>query len=189
MYPPEWSVRLVDGDGVTADAALGSLDTGRLDGIAYVYAPPLPWEEDLRSFGTLVEMVARLRAPDGCPWDREQTHESIARYLLEEAHEALEALEKGDEPFGSYASVATAGKGLLAAEKKKMPSRRPLSGLIAASIALPYSVSASIRAMTNAPSAIESPALLATSPAAMITNSAAACPAPEIATRAVAATA
>ena len=41
-------------------------------------------------------LVARLRAPDGCPWDREQTHESLRPYLLEEAYEALDAIDDGD---------------------------------------------------------------------------------------------
>jgi tetrapyrrole methylase family protein/MazG family protein len=41
--------------------------------------------------------MARLRAPDGCPWDRKQTHDSLKPYLLEEAYEALEALDRGDE--------------------------------------------------------------------------------------------
>ena len=40
--------------------------------------------------------MARLRAPGGCPWDREQTHESLKRNLLEEAHEALEAIDADD---------------------------------------------------------------------------------------------
>lgn len=44
----------------------------------------------------LMDLVTRLRAPDGCPWDREQTLESVANYLLEEAHEAAEALQDGD---------------------------------------------------------------------------------------------
>ena len=39
-----------------------------------------------------IETIARLRAPDGCPWDREQDHRSLARYLLEEAYEVLEAI-------------------------------------------------------------------------------------------------
>lgn len=43
-----------------------------------------------------IETIARLRAPDGCPWDREQTHESLARYLLEEAYEVIEAIHSGD---------------------------------------------------------------------------------------------
>lgn len=45
----------------------------------------------------LLEVVERLRAPDGCPWDREQTTASMARHLLEEAFEAAEALEDGDD--------------------------------------------------------------------------------------------
>jgi MazG family protein len=40
--------------------------------------------------------MAKLRAPDGCPWDREQTHESLARHLLEETYETLEAIDRGD---------------------------------------------------------------------------------------------
>src|SRR5438034_1574290 len=46
---------------------------------------------------SLFEVVARLRAPDGCPWDREQTHESLRPYLLEEAYELLEAIDRGLE--------------------------------------------------------------------------------------------
>ncbi len=44
----------------------------------------------------LLRVMARLRGPDGCPWDREQTHQTLARHLLEEAHEALEAIDRGD---------------------------------------------------------------------------------------------
>ena len=44
----------------------------------------------------LVEVMDRLRSPGGCPWDAEQTHESLARYLLEETYEALEAMDQGD---------------------------------------------------------------------------------------------
>ncbi|MBX9770518.1 MAG: nucleoside triphosphate pyrophosphohydrolase [Candidatus Obscuribacterales bacterium] len=43
-----------------------------------------------------ITTIARLRAPDGCPWDREQTHRTLARYLLEEAYEVLEAIHEGD---------------------------------------------------------------------------------------------
>jgi tetrapyrrole methylase family protein/MazG family protein len=45
----------------------------------------------------LFEVVARLRAPGGCPWDREQTHESLRPYLLEETYEVLEAIDSGDD--------------------------------------------------------------------------------------------
>jgi MazG family protein len=44
----------------------------------------------------LIKVMARLRGPDGCPWDREQSHRSLARHLLEETHELLEAIEAGD---------------------------------------------------------------------------------------------
>jgi MazG family protein len=44
----------------------------------------------------LLAVMARLRAPDGCPWDREQTSGSLARYTLEEAYEVLDAIERGD---------------------------------------------------------------------------------------------
>lgn len=45
----------------------------------------------------IFEVVARLRAPGGCPWDREQTHESLRPYLLEETYELLEAIDSGDD--------------------------------------------------------------------------------------------
>ena len=48
-------------------------------------------------FEKLVAVQAKLRAPDGCPWDREQTHESLRTYLIEEAYEVLEALASGDD--------------------------------------------------------------------------------------------
>ena len=41
----------------------------------------------------LVQVMDQLRSPGGCPWDAEQTHESLARYLLEETYEALEAMD------------------------------------------------------------------------------------------------
>ena len=51
----------------------------------------------MSSLAELVEVMARLRAPDGCPWDREQTHASLKPYLLEEAYEALEAIDASDD--------------------------------------------------------------------------------------------
>jgi MazG family protein len=44
----------------------------------------------------LLRVMHRLRSPGGCPWDAEQTHQSLGRHLLEEAHEALEAIDRGD---------------------------------------------------------------------------------------------
>ncbi|MDO5043472.1 MAG: nucleoside triphosphate pyrophosphohydrolase [Slackia sp.] len=48
------------------------------------------------SFDSFVRTIAALRAPNGCPWDREQTHESIAHNMIEEAFEAVDAIEAGD---------------------------------------------------------------------------------------------
>ncbi len=53
-------------------------------------------EGDLDQFQTLVAIVERLRAPGGCPWDREQTHASLKRNLLEECYEVLEAIDSDD---------------------------------------------------------------------------------------------
>lgn len=47
-------------------------------------------------FAALVETVAKLRSPEGCPWDREQTHESLKRYAIEETYEVVEAIESGE---------------------------------------------------------------------------------------------
>ncbi len=48
---------------------------------------------NLRQIESLVEIVSSLRGPDGCPWDKEQTHESLTQYAIEETHELVEALE------------------------------------------------------------------------------------------------
>jgi tetrapyrrole methylase family protein/MazG family protein len=49
------------------------------------------------AFDALVELIARLRSPTGCPWDREQTHETLKSTTLEEAYEVAEAIDQGDE--------------------------------------------------------------------------------------------
>jgi len=56
----------------------------------------LPADPTNTSFVTFQETIAHLRAPDGCPWDREQTHQSLRPFLLEEAYEVLEALDADD---------------------------------------------------------------------------------------------
>ena len=55
-------------------------------------------EDSPAPFRRLVEIIARLRGVGGCPWDRDQTPESLKPYLLEEAYEVLEALDKGEAP-------------------------------------------------------------------------------------------
>lgn len=54
-------------------------------------------EVSKREFQKLIEIMERLRSPEGCPWDQEQTHQSIASNLIEEAYEALDAIKSKDE--------------------------------------------------------------------------------------------
>lgn len=101
-YPPEHPVRIVRSSGSSGaeivETTVAQIDhTEVFDHLVSLYLPPLLPIEDTRSFEGLRAVVARLRAPDGgCPWDLEQTHESLKRYLLEEAYEAVEALDEGD---------------------------------------------------------------------------------------------
>lgn len=64
------------------------------DGVL-VFPPRDPYD-DLASLGAVARIAERLRQPDGCPWDREQTHASLRPHLLEEAYEALDALDSED---------------------------------------------------------------------------------------------
>jgi MazG family protein len=59
---------------------------------------PVPSSRGGEGLLDLVRVQARLRAPDGCPWDREQDHRTLARHLLEETHELLEAIDADDDP-------------------------------------------------------------------------------------------
>ncbi len=102
LYPEDHPVTVVahagiSGEEETAELPLQELDRrGRFDHLTCLYVPALAAEQDLRTFGGLQGIVARLRAPDGCPWDREQTHASLKGFLLEETYEALAALDEED---------------------------------------------------------------------------------------------
>lgn len=68
-----------------------------LSNLTSVYVPPVRNEEILyKEFGKLRSIIAQLRGPDGCPWDRKQTHQSLKKYLIEEAYELLEAIDNED---------------------------------------------------------------------------------------------
>src|SRR6185369_12794255 len=56
----------------------------------------MPDPEVTDALARLVDLMAKLRSPGGCPWDREQTHATLRPYLLEEAYEVLDAIERGD---------------------------------------------------------------------------------------------
>ena len=49
------------------------------------------------TLASLIEIMAQLRSEEGCPWDREQTHQSLTRYLIEEAYEVIDAIEEQDD--------------------------------------------------------------------------------------------
>ncbi|MGI5877168.1 MAG: nucleoside triphosphate pyrophosphohydrolase [Christensenellales bacterium] len=67
-----------------------------IDHRSCVYLPPRRPEHCRYSWDDLVDIMDMLRQPGGCPWDREQTHISLRRYLLEECFETLDAIERGD---------------------------------------------------------------------------------------------
>ncbi len=56
----------------------------------------MPYTEIQDPFRRFVKIMERLQAPDGCPWDRKQTHESLRPYMIEEAYEAVDAIDRGD---------------------------------------------------------------------------------------------
>ena len=101
-YPAGHPVALVRAAGIAGaervwHVPLHELDHQRdLDHLTCAYLPPLAPMADMRGPEGISYVVARLLGPGGCPWDREQTHESLRPELLEEAHEVLEALDAGD---------------------------------------------------------------------------------------------
>ncbi|MGN7313240.1 nucleoside triphosphate pyrophosphohydrolase [Alkalicoccobacillus gibsonii] len=69
-----------------------------LNNLTAVYVPPVRDESLLREeFATLRQVIATLRGPNGCPWDKKQTHESLKPYLIEEAYEVLDAIDQQDD--------------------------------------------------------------------------------------------
>ena len=66
------------------------------EGLTHVPEGPVPASQGGARLLDLIRVQARLRAPGGCPWDAEQTHQTLARHLLEETHELLEAIDAED---------------------------------------------------------------------------------------------
>lgn len=98
LYPDDHPVTLIQGAGTpevkTHTLPLYELDHEEgIDHLTSLFIPPLSAPS---SFTFLQDIVARLRSPDGCPWDREQTPQSLRPFLLEETYEALEALDLED---------------------------------------------------------------------------------------------
>ena len=100
-YPKEHTVFAVS-DGKKEEKRLSDFGNAEFSQEFSLYVPALG---EGTSFESFAEIVAHLRAPNGCPWDREQTHESLRKHLLEESYEAISAIDSGDfadmrEEFG-----------------------------------------------------------------------------------------
>ena len=98
QYPDDHEVTLVHAAGTRGQRIdrLPLYELDRRESIAHLttlYVPPLP---GVTGFEGLQDTVAHLRAPGGCPWDREQTHKSLRAGLLEEAYETVAAIDAGD---------------------------------------------------------------------------------------------
>jgi tetrapyrrole methylase family protein/MazG family protein len=114
VYPDEHPVKLVHAAGTpqeqVEDIPLYAIDQSPHIGLlTTLYLPPL---EKGTSFEAFQEIIAHLRAPEGCPWDREQTHQTLRTNLLEETYETLAALDENDphhmrEEFGDLVLQVT----------------------------------------------------------------------------------
>ncbi len=100
-YPKEHVVYFIE-SGKQKEESIEAMGGDDFSENTCIYVPAL---SEGTSFESFAEIVAHLRAPNGCPWDREQTHESLRKHLLEEAYEAITAIDSGDfadmrEEFG-----------------------------------------------------------------------------------------
>ncbi|CAM5212420.1 Tetrapyrrole methylase family protein/MazG family protein OS=Ureibacillus acetophenoni OX=614649 GN=SAMN05877842_12333 PE=4 SV=1 [Ureibacillus acetophenoni] len=104
-YREDYPVTVVTAAGSTSEqletVPLYELDqVVEVNNLTTIYVPPVKgFEEALKDWSTFRQIVSTLRGPDGCPWDKEQTHESLKKYLIEEAHEFLAAVDEEDD-FG-----------------------------------------------------------------------------------------
>ncbi|ACX53148.1 MazG family protein [Ammonifex degensii KC4] len=102
-YPPEHPVTWVRAAGVPGEERketlpLSLLDRMPFDHLTSIYLPPLATSFKPRfSLAPLAQVLAELRGEKGCPWDKEQTHQSLKKYLLEETYEVLEAIDRVEE--------------------------------------------------------------------------------------------
>lgn len=106
VYPPDYSIQVI---GISEDCLTESSDLllhnlndlEEIEELINLYIPALTERVDINSdklgsLDTLVKVVAKLRSPEGCPWDLEQTHDSLRPHLIEETYEVLESIELND---------------------------------------------------------------------------------------------
>ncbi|MEH7108266.1 nucleoside triphosphate pyrophosphohydrolase [Bacillus sp. JJ1764] len=100
--PDDYEVTIVTAAGsdqeIMETVPLYELDRNvSINNLTSVYVPPVKEETLLwKDFSKLREVIAILRGPNGCPWDKEQTHESLKPYLIEETYEVIDAINEGD---------------------------------------------------------------------------------------------
>jgi tetrapyrrole methylase family protein/MazG family protein len=101
VYPDEHAILLLQAAGDANDAridalTLRTLDRADVDHLTSMWVPPLASLNAYRSPETLLRIVAHLRTPNGCPWDRKQTYATLRDAILEEAHETVDAIDEQD---------------------------------------------------------------------------------------------
>ena len=102
ILPYDYPIKIVTAAGSSLECIkemeLHELDREMdLNNLTSVYVPPVREEKLLRKeFSQLRRIIAELRGPNGCPWGKKQTHESLRKYLLEESYELIEAINEGD---------------------------------------------------------------------------------------------
>jgi tetrapyrrole methylase family protein/MazG family protein len=101
LYPDDVEVTVIRGAAIRdvehiETVPLHALDRQPVDHLTSLLVSPLAPLAALRTPDSLLRIVARLRRPDGCPWDRAQTHQALRDSLLEEAYEAVDAIDGGD---------------------------------------------------------------------------------------------
>lgn len=101
-YSDDYNVAIVTAAGSSEERVkwvpLYELDREtELSNLTSVYVPPVQDEHLMqKEFSNLRNVIAILRGPNGCPWDKKQTHVSLKKYLIEESYELLEAIDEGD---------------------------------------------------------------------------------------------
>ena len=101
-FPDDWPVKVITAAGVPGLECVDAVALVRIDRIPVnhltsIFVPALPREQRPADINTLSEIMARLRDPEtGCPWDLKQSHETLRKYLLEEAYEVAEAIDADD---------------------------------------------------------------------------------------------
>ncbi|MNI46725.1 Nucleoside triphosphate pyrophosphohydrolase [compost metagenome] len=103
IYPDDYPVivgHALGVDGIEQIVPVPLYELDRVQGFGNLSLVYVPASHDdllrMRSFGRLHEIVTVLRSPEGCPWDREQTHQSIRKNLIEETYEVLETIDDDD---------------------------------------------------------------------------------------------